>query len=121
MKKVEKFLDLKNVFLFGLFKGSAMSEDDDDNDNFDDFKNYTNTISKKDIIKHIEQLDFHCLAPMQNHDIFTGKLIANAGFYKDGDFVFPTDFLHYLKNYDIGVPPEYEEYLKKFLHSHDEK
>lgn len=30
----------------------------------------------------------------------------------DGDFTFPYEFLHYYENYDIGIPPEYEEYLK---------
>ena len=42
---------------------------------------------------------------MTSHEIFTGKEFKlNPGYYRDGDFIFPTDFLHYLKNYDIGVP-----------------
>ena len=28
------------------------------------------------------------------------------------NFTFPYEFLHYYKNYDIGIPYEYEEYLK---------
>lgn len=35
-----------------------------------------------------------------------------AGKCVDGEFVFPLDFLHYYKNYDIGIPYDYEEYLK---------
>ena len=35
------------------------------------------------------------------------------GQYIDGDFRFPLDFLHYYKNYDIGIPYEYEAYLKE--------
>ena len=44
----------------------------------------------------------------------TGERIQ-AGIYKDGKYVFPLDFLHYYKNYDIGIPLEYEEYLKTIL------
>ena len=36
-----------------------------------------------------------------------------AGQYIDGDFRFPLDFLHYYKNYNIGIPYEYEAYLKE--------
>ena len=46
--------------------------------------------------------------------MFTGERIQ-AGKYKDGKYVFPLDFLHYYKNYDIGIPLEYEEYLKTIL------
>ena len=51
---------------------------------------------------------------MQSLDIFTGEDLT-AGQYKDGPFRFPTDFLHYLKKYDIGIPYEYEEYLSGIL------
>lgn len=115
MKKADDFLGLKHIYVFGIFKGSSMSENDEFDESFSEYKTFHNSIDKQNIIKHIEKLDFFCLAPMLNFDIFTGATIQNAGFYRDGDFVFPTDFLYYLKNYDIGMPYEYEEYLKKIL------
>ena len=113
MKEVKNLFGTDRSFLFGSFKGSAMSDNDQYDDSFDDYKNFHNSIDKQTIIKHIEGLPFFVLAPMLNHDIFTGAIIKNAGFYRDGDFFFPTDFLHYLKNYDIGIPYEYENYLKR--------
>ena len=113
MKEVRNLFGTDHSLLFGLFKGSAMSDDDQYDDSFDDYKKFHNSISKQTIIQHIENLPFFVLAPMINHDIFNGDIIKNAGFYKDGDFFFPTDFLHYLKHYDIGIPYEYEEHLKK--------
>ena len=47
-----------------------------------------------------------------SYEIFTGEEIQ-AGMYWDCDFTFPYEFLYYYKNYDIGIPPEYEEYLMK--------
>ena len=49
-----------------------------------------------------------------SRDIFTGELF-NAGFYEDGEYRFPVDFLRYYKTRDIGIPYEYEAYLKKIL------
>ena len=46
--------------------------------------------------------------------MFTGEAF-NSGFYDDGEFKFPVDFLRYYKTRDIGIPYEYEEYLKKIL------
>lgn len=52
------------------------------------------------------------MACVISRDIFTGEKLT-AGQYIDGEFRFPLEFLHYYKNYDIGIPPEYEEYLMK--------
>ena len=61
----------------------------------------------------MENLETYCCMPMPNHEIFTGKQFTiSPGYYRDGDFIYPTDFLYYLKNYDIGVPQEYEDYLR---------
>ncbi|MCD7828316.1 MAG: hypothetical protein LUG85_07265 [Clostridiales bacterium] len=49
---------------------------------------------------------------VRHYDIFTGEPIDEAGIYTDDVFVFPIDFLRYYERYDIGIPPEYEEYLK---------
>ena len=51
------------------------------------------------------------MTTLPSRDIFTGEKL-HAGMFWDGDFVFPYEFLHYYKNYDIGIPYEYEEYLK---------
>ena len=48
---------------------------------------------------------------LTKRDIFTGEKLY-VGKIVDSEFVFPLEFLHYYKNYDIGIPPEYEEYLK---------
>lgn len=78
-------------------------------DSFKDFMKYSNNISKEKVIAHIESLP-DGLCSEQSHDIFTGEEF-NSGVYNDGDFTFPIDFLRYYKKYDIGIPPEYEEYL----------
>ena len=81
-------------------------------DKFEDFKQFKNFIPKEKIIEHIKSLD-PALCPMpQHYDIFTGEVITTAGQYEDGHFLFPLDFLRYYEKYDIGIQPEYEEYLK---------
>jgi hypothetical protein len=82
-------------------------------DEYDDFIKFKNTIDKNAVIEHIESLGAW-LGSTQSHDIFTGEEF-NSGFYVDGDFQFPVDFLRYYKTKDIGIPYEYEEYLKGIL------
>ena len=79
-------------------------------DAFEDFKAYKNEIPKEMVISHIESLG-EFLSSEPSFDLFDGKEY-NSGFYDDGVFLFPVDFLRYYKRYDIGIPPEYEEYLK---------
>lgn len=110
MKKISNFLNLgKDVFVFGQFKGLSISLNFD---SFDEYKKIKNKISKAKIIKHIESLQPLCLCPTPAFDMFTNERLLSPGYYKDGDFVFPIEFLHYYKKYDIGVPKEYEEYIK---------
>lgn len=97
--------------IFGCFKG--MEHYNVECEEFDTYKSYKNKLPKEAIIAHIESLDI-ALACMSSKDIFTGEYIT-AGRYQDGEFVFPTDFLHYYKNYDIGIPYDYEEYLKGII------
>jgi hypothetical protein len=101
---------------FGYFTGMAYTKYKDKQleEDFDSYKQYKNTLPKEVIIKHIESLS-PWLAPMQSLEIFTGEDLT-AGMYKDKNFRFPTDFLHYLKTYDIGIPYEYEKYLVEELH-----
>lgn len=82
-------------------------------DSFEELSKINNKIDKKKVIKHIENLDVWATS-LPTYDMFTGERIQ-AGKYKDGKYVFPLDFLHYYKNYDIGIPLEYEEYLKTIL------
>ena len=82
-------------------------------DEYEDFTKFKNTIDKKAVVEHIEALGAW-LGSTRTHDIFTGEEF-NCGFYIDGKFQFPVDFLRYYKTKDIGIPYEYEEYLKGIL------
>lgn len=111
MEKIRDVFDNSiTLWQFANFQGMDYGDCDE---SFDVFKNYHNEIPKEKIIKHIEALEPYCCMPMTSHEIFTGKEFKlSPGYYRDGDFIFPTDFLYYLKNYDIGVPLEYENYLR---------
>ena len=89
---------------FGYFKGLPYEDCTED---FDAYRALKNSISKESVIEHISS----GLASPASYDFFTGEKL-HAGVFWDGDFVFPYEFLHYYKNYDIGIPYEYEEYLK---------
>ena len=93
---------------FGYFKGLPYERADE---SFDDYKKLNNSISKDDVIKHIESLE-DWVTSLESVDIFTGEKLT-AGLYIDGDFRFPREFLHYYRKYDIGIPLDYEEYLTK--------
>ena len=104
-----------NVKAFGWFKGLPYRDVEElCIEDFDEYRTYKNKISKDSVIKHIESMD-PALATCISKDIFTGEYIE-AGMYVDGDFRFPTDFLHYYKRHDIGIPYEYEDYLVNQLH-----
>lgn len=96
--------------LFGYFEGMPYP---DSHEKFGEYLVLKNSLQKKKVIDHIESLE-QWLTSIKTFDIFTGERLQ-AGIYIDGPFSFPTDFLHYYKNYDIGIPYEYEEYLKKIL------
>lgn len=101
---------VKGRFMFGFWQNQPY---DMVTDEYDDFIRFKNTVPKKAVIEHIESLGAW-LGSTQSHDIFTGEEF-NCGFYLDGDFQFPVDFLRYYKAKDIGIPYEYEEYLKGIL------
>ena len=94
---------------FGYFNGMKYNNE---TEAFEDYLRLDNKVSKEAVIKHIETLE-PALTSIPTFDIFTGEKLKHAGMYIDGEFLFPTDFLHYYKNYDIGIPNEYEDYLKK--------
>lgn len=82
-------------------------------DRYEDFEQYKNGIDKETVIQHIESLDDWIASAMAT-DLFTGEQF-NAGYYEDGNFTFPVDFLRYYKSKDIGIPYEYENYLNTIL------
>lgn len=92
---------------FGFFTGLPYNQC---NENFEDYKKLKNTISKAKVIEYLHSLEY-ALTSMPSNDIFTGEEL-HAGMFWDGDFIFPLEFLHYYEKYDIGIPYEYEEYLK---------
>ena len=95
---------------FGFFKGLPH---EDCEENLEDYKKFKNSIPKEKIIAYIESDNVEkCLGFMPfSCDIFTGEEMP-CGLFVDGDFMFTWEFLHYYKNYDIGIPYDYEEYLK---------
>lgn len=98
------------MMFFGYFKGLPYERANED---FDKYKKYHNSISKEQVIQRMETLN-PGLTSLPSYDIFTGDKL-HAGMFIDGDFRFPYEFLHYYKTYDIGIPYEYEEYLKQIL------
>ena len=102
--------NIRGMNLFGFWEGQPYSSV---TDKYEDFQSYKNTIDKQKVIRHIESLGAW-LGSTRSHAIFTGEEF-NCGFYEDGEFQFPVDFLRYYKTRDIGIPYEYEEYLKKIL------
>ena len=82
-------------------------------DKYEDFLLFKNDIDKEAVIRHIESLDFAC-GFHDCRDLFTGE-VFRSGIYDDGPFTFPVDFLRYYKSQDIGIPYEYEAYLKTIL------
>ena len=86
---------------------------DDSNECFDDYRHLINKIPKEKVIEHIESLT-PWRTSIPGRDPFTGETLY-SGLYEDGDFIFPLDFLHYYKNYDIGIPYDYEAYLMEIL------
>lgn len=104
-------MKIKNGFrLFGFWNGMPYGTT---TDQYEDFQQFKNSIDKEKVIHHIESLDDWTSGTMST-DIFTGEKF-NAGFFEDGDFRFPVDFLRYYKTKDIGIPLEYEEYLKTVI------
>ena len=98
------------MILFGYIKGMPYERA---TESFDAYKQLHNDIPKEKVIAHMELLE-KWLTSLPSEDMFTGEKLY-AGQLHDGDFRFPLEFLHYYKNYDIGIPYEYEAYLKTIL------
>lgn len=97
---------------FGFFRGMNYGKC---NDEFDAYKAIKNGLNKSVILAYIKALPIAAVAPMSTKDIFTGERLEQAGIIEDGSFTFPIDFVHYYERYSIGIPLEYEEYIKQRL------
>ena len=98
------------MILFGYIKGMPYERA---TESFEDYKQLRNDIPKEKVIAHMESLE-RWLTSLPSKDMFTGEKL-HAGQCHDGEFRFPLEFLHYYKNDDIGIPHEYEAYLKTVL------
>ena len=101
MKRVNGYIG------FGFFNGMGYRECDDV---FEDYLNYHNTLLKSTVSDYMRTLPMS-VSSFPVTDIFTGKHDGNGALYNDGPFTFPVQFLRYYETYDIGIPPEYEDYL----------
>ena len=101
------------VKAFGFFKGMEYGADYCVED-FETYRAFHNSLPKNAVVAHIEALPV-AYTSLRVTDMFTGSALGNGGLYNDGEYTFPIDFLHYYKNHDIGIPPEYEQYLKGIL------
>lgn len=97
------------MIFFGFFKGMQYGKCYED---FETYKNIKNQLNKPEVLNYIKALPIAAIAPLSVSDIFTGEPLEQAGIIEDGDFTFPIDFIHYYENYNIGIPLEYEEYIK---------
>ena len=93
---------------FGFFKGMKYGKCEDD---FESYKKIKNHLKKEDVLTYLKNLPIAGVCPMSVEDIFDGEDIEQAGIYEDGDFTFPTDFIHYYEKYEIGIPVEYEKHI----------
>ena len=95
---------------FGYFKGLPYERACE---SFEDYQKLNNSIPRADVIRHIESLEDWATS-LESIELFTGEKLE-AGLYIDGGFRFPKEFLHYYKNYNIGIPLDYEKYLMGVL------
>lgn len=95
------------MMYFGFFEGLPYKSA---TESFDSYRRMKNNIPKEKVIAHIETLDVWATSE-PSYEIFTGEKMR-AGLFEDGDFTFHYEFLHYYKNYDIGIPYDYEAYLR---------
>lgn len=95
------------MMYFGFFEGLPYKSA---TESFDSYRRMKNKIPKEKVIAYIETLDVWATSE-PSYEIFTGEKMR-AGLFEDGDFTFPYEFLHYYKNYDIGIPYDYEAYLR---------
>ena len=94
---------------FGFFKGMEYGKCDED---FLAYKKIENDLSRTKVLNYIKNLPIAAVSPMTVKDIFDGQRLEQAGIIEDGDFTFPIDFIHYYEKYNIGIPKDYEDYIR---------
>ena len=103
---------IKERWYFGYFEESLYGLK---TDTIGEMKTYKNSIDKTKVIEHIDAIRPWLICGMLcGVDRFTGEHFE-AGGYDDGEFSFTIDFYRYYKRGEVGLPHEYEEYLKKIL------
>ena len=100
------------MMFFGFFRGMNYGKCSDD---FASYEKIKNKLSKSAVVAYLKSLPISAVTPMSTADIFTGTPLEQAGIIEDGQFCFPVDFIHYYEKYDIGIPVEYEDYLKNLV------
>lgn len=93
---------------FGFFKGLPYEGCTED---LALYFGYKNKIPKSEVLAHMKEVEFG-LTSLPSSDLITGEPL-HAGMCWDGEFTFPYEFIHHYEKYDIGIPPEYEAYLRK--------
>ncbi len=121
MRKVYDSVEDKEILFFGNFIEAYIKPDKkflELYDSIENYKNIKNKLDKKVILNYltdyIENSGNVGYASWDIKDIYTGERIQRM-YIRDGDFSFTGEFWHHYKNYDIGIPLEYEEYIKKKL------
>lgn len=103
-------VEFNGMMAFGWAPFMPYGEDTGD---WEELKAIKNNIDRNTVAAHIENediVDFAAAAMPSEIIPETGEMVE-AGMYIDGPFRFPASFLHYFKRGDVGIPPEYEEYL----------
>ena len=99
---------------FGFFRGLVYG-DREYSEDLDVYRNFENNIDRNAVLEHMRSAECG-LCPIcgSRADILDGEEFdyIGPGIYEDGPYTFPTEFLHYYEKYNLGIPPEYEEYLK---------
>lgn len=102
-------VEQNGIKAFGLFRGlpyGAICTQD-----YRDYLGYHNTLPRNVIEEHILTLEA-AYSPIGNaRDTTMDIELKQTGLYDDGPFRFPIDFLRYFREFQIGIPPEYEQYL----------
>ena len=84
---------------------------DNPTDTYEEMLKYHNTVDKQKVIKYLENLPAGYGAGFPHKDFRNGERIE-LGIIIDEPFVTSFDFLHFYKTSDIGIPYDYEEYIK---------
>lgn len=110
---------INGTMAFGFFEGNLFKRV---TDSIHDMISIKNELPKKAIIDYIEsrtdQLGYStmCYSNDQFVDVISKDMLPyQPGIYTIDRFVFPVEFPYYMEKYGVGVPKEFEEFVKKEL------